>query len=70
MLKNMGIGLFIIVFGIFALDYFKLLPTDKQLAFHNITRVQEHEINSFSAVEKSQKSTKFTDRVVNKDKSF
>jgi|TARA_Y100001960_G_C14624047_1_gene802203 hypothetical protein len=70
MLKNIAIALFIIIFSIFALDYFKLLPTDRQLAFNNITRNQEHEINSFSAVEKPQQSSKFTDRIANKNNSL
>lgn len=66
MLKKCAIGLFIIVFTLFTLDYFKILPSNRTLAFNNLSYRQEQAIESFSVIEKSQQSDKFTDRVAKK----
>jgi hypothetical protein len=70
MLKNMLLAIFIVVFTIFTLDYFKLLPSDRVLGFKNISYRQQEEINSFSVIEKPQESKKFTDRVANQNKLY
>jgi hypothetical protein len=66
MIKKIAIGIFVIVFTIFALDYFKLLPNNKTLSFNHISHRQEAAIESFSVIEKPQQSDKFTDRVSKK----
>lgn len=63
MIKNVAIGLFVVVFSIFALNYYKLLPSNRTLSFNNITSRQEKAIESFSVIEKTQQSDKFTDRM-------
>lgn len=69
MIKNVLMFVFIVVFTIFALDYFKLLPNDKLLGFNNVSNRQMQEINSFSMIEeKEEVSKKFTDRVVKNNK--
>tara|TARA_Y100001960_G_C14752039_1_gene869039 strand:- start:1997 stop:2209 length:213 start_codon:yes stop_codon:yes gene_type:complete len=66
MIKNVAIGLFVVIFSIIALNHYKLLPSNKTLAFNNITTRQEKAIESFSVIEKTQQSDKFTDRVAKK----
>ena len=69
MLKNIFTGIFIVIFTMFALDYFKPLPSDKKLAFNNISFTQEQKIKAFSVIEKPHTYDKFTDRIANKAQS-
>jgi len=70
MLKNILTAIFILVFTIFALDYFRLLPSDRKLGFNKISVRQQNQINSFTAIEKEEETEKFTDRVVKKNHTF
>lgn len=62
MIKKVAIGAFVVVFTIFALNYYKLLPSNRTLAFDNLSYRQEETIKKASVVEKTQQSNKFTDR--------
>lgn len=66
MLKKVAIGAFVVVFTIFTLNYFKLLPNNRTLAFNNLSFRQEQIIINSSVIEKTQQPTKFTDRVAKK----
>ncbi|HAG53219.1 MAG TPA: hypothetical protein DCL21_05485 [Alphaproteobacteria bacterium] len=70
MLKKVLTAIFILVFTVFALDYFKLLPSDRQLGFNKISTRQQNQINSFTVLEKQEESSKFTDRVVKNNRPF
>lgn len=69
MIKNIFIGIFAVVFIIFILDYFKLLPNDHILGLKNITDNQIEQINSFDSRQETEETIKtpekFTDRVSN-----
>jgi len=47
MFKNIIFIIFCIVFILFALDYFKLVPSDRYLSFNKITYIQKAQIDSF-----------------------
>ncbi|MCP4355673.1 MAG: hypothetical protein GY793_08620 [Proteobacteria bacterium] len=60
MLKNIILIIFCVIFILFALDNFKLTPSDRVLSLNKITYIQKAQINSFD--EEPQNKSKSVDK--------